>query len=53
MKKAKQKAAIRVENLSKKFGNFTAVDGISFEVASGEIFAFLGPNAPNKWRNES
>lgn len=48
MKKAKQKAAISVENLSKKFGNFTAVDGISFEVSSGEIFAFLGPNGAGK-----
>src|SRR3989338_6346061 len=48
MKRAGQKAAISVESLSKKFGNFTAVDGISFEVTSGEIFAFLGPNGAGK-----
>src|SRR3974377_237451 len=35
---------IRVENLCRKFGDFTAVDHISFEVSQGEIFAFLGPN---------
>jgi ABC-2 type transport system ATP-binding protein len=39
---------IRVENLVKKFGDFTAVDDISFEVKSGEIFAFLGPNGAGK-----
>ncbi len=48
MKRAGKKAAISVENLTKKFGNFTAVDGISFEVSSGEIFAFLGPNGAGK-----
>lgn len=39
---------IKVENLVKKFGDFTAVDDISFEVAAGEIFAFLGPNGAGK-----
>jgi ABC-2 type transport system ATP-binding protein len=39
---------IRVENLVKKFGEFTAVDHISFEVGQGEIFAFLGPNGAGK-----
>ena len=39
---------IRVDNLVKKFGDFTAVDGISFEVPKGEIFAFLGPNGAGK-----
>lgn len=39
---------IRVENLVKKFGDFTAVDSISFEVQKGEIFAFLGPNGAGK-----
>jgi len=39
---------IQVENLVKRFGDFTAVDGISFEVARGEIFAFLGPNGAGK-----
>src|SRR5207245_3743624 len=39
---------IRVENLVKTFGAFTAVDHISFEVGKGEIFAFLGPNGAGK-----
>ncbi len=39
---------IKVENLTKKFGDFTAVDNISFSVAKGEIFAFLGPNGAGK-----
>ncbi len=39
---------IQVENLVKKFGEFTAVDQISFKVAPGEIFAFLGPNGAGK-----
>jgi ABC-2 type transport system ATP-binding protein len=39
---------IRVTNLAKTFGDFTAVRGISFEVKQGEIFAFLGPNGAGK-----
>jgi len=39
---------IEVKNLTKKFGGFTAVDKISFNVKSGEIFAFLGPNGAGK-----
>ena len=40
--------AIKVEQLVKKFGNFVAVDHISFDVKDGEIFAFLGPNGAGK-----
>jgi len=39
---------IEVNNLTKKYGNFAAVDNISFTVKSGEIFAFLGPNGAGK-----
>ncbi len=39
---------IEVKNLTKKFGDFTAVDDISFSVKSGERFAFLGPNGAGK-----
>lgn len=42
------KYAIKVENLTKKFGDFTAVDHISFEVETGEIFGFLGANGAGK-----
>ncbi len=40
--------AIVVERLSKRFGEFTAVDEISFNVARGEVFGFLGPNGAGK-----
>jgi ABC-2 type transport system ATP-binding protein len=39
---------IHVEHLVKKYGTFTAVDDISFDVEAGEIFAFLGPNGAGK-----
>ena len=39
---------IEVRNLTRKFGDFTAVDGISFEVKRGEIFGFLGANGAGK-----
>ncbi len=39
---------IEVKQLVKKFGDFTAVDDISFSVKPGEIFAFLGPNGAGK-----
>jgi len=41
-------AMIRAENLTRKFGDFTAVDHISFEVSQGEIFGFLGANGAGK-----
>ncbi|WP_148882098.1 ATP-binding cassette domain-containing protein [Thermococcus aciditolerans] len=40
--------AIEVDNLVKKYGDFEAVRGISFNVRRGEIFAFLGPNGAGK-----
>ncbi len=40
--------AIIAEGLTKKFGDFTAVDAISFDVAKGEIFGFLGANGAGK-----
>ena len=40
--------AIELNNLTKKFGDFTAVDNLSLEVKEGEIFGFLGPNGAGK-----
>jgi ABC-type multidrug transport system ATPase subunit len=39
---------IQVEHLVKKFGNFVAVQDVSFTVKEGEVFAFLGPNGSGK-----
>lgn len=44
----KPEKVISVRNLTKRFGNFTAVDHISFDVAKGEIFGFLGANGAGK-----
>ena len=40
--------AIKVDSLTKKFGDFKAIDNISFNVEEGEIFGFLGPNGAGK-----
>src|SRR5579863_7892613 len=39
---------IEVENLTKRFGDFTAVDSLSFNVGHGEVFGLLGPNGAGK-----
>ncbi len=39
---------VRVNNLTKKFGNFIAVKNLNFEIEKGEIFGFLGPNGAGK-----
>ena len=41
-------AAIEADGLTRRFGDFVAVDGVRFTVAPGEIFAFLGPNGAGK-----
>jgi ABC-2 type transport system ATP-binding protein len=41
-------AAIAVENIVKRYGDFEAVGGVTFEVADGEIFGLLGPNGAGK-----
>ena len=39
---------LRVEGVTKRFGDFTAVDDLSFEVRAGRVFGFLGPNGAGK-----
>src|ERR1700735_4291796 len=48
MNAGKPGAAIAVENIVKRYGDFEAVGGITFEVADGEIFGLLGPNGAGK-----
>lgn len=39
---------LRIDGVTKRFGDFTAVDNLSFEVAAGRVFGFLGPNGAGK-----
>src|SRR5258708_1783783 len=41
-------ATLRVENVTKRFGDFTAVEDLSFDVRAGRVFGFLGPNGAGK-----
>ena len=41
-------AVIRVENLTRRFGEFVAVDHVNFEVGAGEVVGYLGPNGSGK-----
>jgi len=41
-------AALRTENLSKRYGRLLAVDDLTLETAAGEVFGFLGPNGAGK-----
>src|SRR5579863_4453464 len=41
-------SALEIENLTKRFGDRTAVDALSLTVAKGEVFGFLGPNGAGK-----
>src|SRR5262249_60041300 len=43
-----RRPALRVEGLTKSFGERTALDGLTFEVGRGEVFGFLGPNGAGK-----
>jgi len=45
---AEMEPVIKVNSLTRRFGDLTAVDDISFQVARGEIFGFLGPNGAGK-----
>jgi ABC-2 type transport system ATP-binding protein len=47
-KNGEKRGAIQAEELTKKFGDFTAVDHVSFSVKEGEVFGFLGPNGAGK-----
>src|ERR1039458_8593547 len=43
-----QPHSVLVENLSKRFGNFVAVDQLNLNIPKGEVFGFLGPNGAGK-----
>jgi len=39
---------LEINNVTKKFGNFTALDGVSLSINKGEIYGFIGPNGAGK-----
>ena len=41
-------AVLEIRNLVKRYGNFTALDGIDLEVKQGEVYGFIGPNGAGK-----
>ena len=43
-----QNVTLRIENVTKRYGDFTAVDDLSFDVRAGRIFGFIGPNGAGK-----
>ncbi|MBA2620403.1 MAG: ATP-binding cassette domain-containing protein [Acidobacteria bacterium] len=43
-----QNVTLRVENVTKRFGEFTAIENLSFNVRAGKVFGFLGPNGAGK-----
>lgn len=45
---SKQQVTLQVENVTKRYGEFTAIDNISFEIKAGRVFGFLGPNGAGK-----
>ena len=45
---SQQQVTLQVENVTKRYGDFTAIDNISFEIKAGRVFGFLGPNGAGK-----
>lgn len=41
-------SVLKVENVTKKFGSFTALDGVNFAINEGEVYGFIGPNGAGK-----
>ena len=44
----RDRTLVKAENLTRKFGDFTAVDSVSFDIKKGEIYGFLGANGAGK-----